>query len=161
MKAEIQGVIPYFVNFTIVAVGFTVLTKKHVKKFVYQRYEHIKDAVEAAARDQAEVEERLKKVNHGLAAFNEIAEKIWSEERMLATQEAAQVAEKARLEVEQIELNARRVASTESKERQQNTRGVFIDLIAREAELKLRRNIKKDDHNNIVKAASGRIEVGV
>lgn len=158
MNEALHHVLPYIVNFSILVVGVVFFTRKPFQRFVYQRHERIKDSAESAARDRSAVEARVKKVEAAVAAFSQDAERIRTQERLGATQDVNEIAEKARQELASIQSGGQRIIENESRERQLQVRGAYVDLILRETEEKLKKGLKREDHSGLVKSAGGKIE---
>jgi F0F1-type ATP synthase membrane subunit b/b' len=156
-----QEVVPYAVNFGVVVVILAAVIRKPARKFIYQRHERMKDAVESAAIAHRKAEDRV-------IAARQAMERVGREEAALLQREAAYseseragIVEKSKQEAQRLALEADRLALAEQEDASDRVRGQFLDLVVREAEESLRRGLKKDDHSALLKNAQKSIEVGV
>lgn len=158
---SIQDVAPYAANFSIVVVMLAVMLRKPLRKFLYQRHERMKDAVESAAIAHAKALSRA-------GAAKLAVEKVGAEEAALLGRERAQaevekkeILVKADLEAKRVIEEAGRLAQVEQEEASDRVKDNFLGLIVAEAESRLKQGLKKDDHSAILKRAQNSIEVGV
>lgn len=161
MSAEIVGVLPYAVNFSILVIALVFFTRKPFQRFVFQRHERIKDAVLSADKDKRLASDRMDAVARALKTFNEDAEKIRNDERHAGVLESAAIAERSKQELARISAESIRIIENESRERELLVRRKFVDLVAKDAEGKLSKNLKRDDHGGLIKRAGAHIEVSV
>jgi F0F1-type ATP synthase membrane subunit b/b' len=157
----VRDVIPYAVNFGAVVVILGAVLRKPMRKFVYQRHERMKDAIESATIAFRKAEDRAKaarKAAEGLAAeMAALAER----ERRNAEAERAEIIEKGRQEAMRLAKESDRLAQVEQEEASDRVKGAFMTEIVSAAEESLRRSLKRDDHSAILKNAQKSIEVGV
>ena len=156
-----QEVVPYAANFGAVVVILAVIARKPLRKFVYQRHERMKDAVESAAIAHKRAEERVRAARGAVQGFKQEEAALLEQERRHAEAERAEILQKNKIEVERLGREADRLAQVEQEEASEKVKGQFLDLVVREAEESLRRGLKKDDHSAILKNAQKSIEVGV
>ncbi len=161
MPPEIQGLLPYFVNFAIVIVLLVLMTRKSLRKFVYQRHERMRDSFASAAMAHKGATDRAESAKRSLAAIQSEESALLQEEVMAANQEAREILEKADAEVRRVVKETDRLVGVEQDEASSGVRGQFLALVVRETEENLRRGLKKDDHTAILKRAQMSIEVGV
>ena len=93
---------------------------------------------------------------------------VASEDRALVAREVAsadleraEIVQRAQAEALRVSREAERLAVAEQDEAAERVKQQFLDLVVREAEEKLKRGLKKDDHSAILKRAQNSIEVGV
>jgi F0F1-type ATP synthase membrane subunit b/b' len=157
----VRDVIPYAVNFGAVVVILGAVLRKPTRKFIYQRHERMKDAIESAAIAHRKADDRARaarKAVEGLAAeTSSLAER----ERRSAEAERAEIAEKAEREAERLAKESDRLAQAEQEESSERVKEEFLAEVVSAAEESLRRGLKRDDHSAILKNAQKSIEVGV
>jgi len=161
LAPEFRELVPYFVNFSIVLVLCFVMGKKPLRKFVYQRHERMRDAIEAAAsahRKAVAHAEGARRMVSGLPAEEG---SLLAREAAGAAREKEEIVEKGRLEAQRVLKEADRLAAVEQEEASERVKGQFLDLVISETESTLKRSLKKDDHSAILKRAQNSIEVGV
>ncbi len=161
MAPELRALVPYFINFSIVAALLYMMLRKPLRKYVYQRHERMRDAIEAAAiahRKAASRAEGARRMIGGLAA-EEVS--LLSREAAGAEQEKKEILEKGRAEAQRVLKEADRLAAVEQEEASERVKGQFLDLVIAETESTLKRSLKKDDHSAILKRAQNSIEVGI
>jgi F0F1-type ATP synthase membrane subunit b/b' len=143
-----------------VVVILGAVLRKPTRKFVYQRHERMKDAIESAAIAHRKAEDRAmaaRKAVEGLAAeTSTLAER----ERRAAEIERAEIIEKARQEAERLAKESDRLAQVEHEEASDRVKEAFLGEVVSAAEESLRRGLKRDDHSAILKHAQKSIEVG-
>ncbi|MGZ3650749.1 MAG: F0F1 ATP synthase subunit B family protein [Bdellovibrionota bacterium] len=161
MSQEFQPLIPYFVNFSIVVAILVYWGRAPLRKFVYQRHERMRDAVESAARAHSKATARASAANSALAAVKTEEGAVLAREAANAEQEKKEIIEKAKAEAQRVAREAERLAGVEQEEASERVKGQFVDLVVRETEESLKRGLKKDDHSAIIKRAQNSIEVGV
>jgi F-type H+-transporting ATPase subunit b len=159
--SEFQPLIPYFINFAIVIVLCVVMFRKPIRKFVYQRHERMRDAVESASIAHRKASERAEAARKAMAAIGEEERALLAREAASAELERKEILEKAQAEAQRVAREAERLAGVEQEEASERVKGAFLDLVVRETEDSLRRGLKKDDHSAILKRAQNSIEVGV
>ena len=161
MSQEFVLLIPYFVNFAIVVALLVFMTRKPLRKFVYQRHERMRDAVESAAIAHHNALTRADAAKAALAAVGAEESAVLRRESAGAEQEKKEILEKAGSEVLRVTREAERLAGLEQEEAADRVKGQFLDLVVHETEENLKRGLKKDDHSAILKRAQNSIEVGV
>jgi len=157
----IQEIYPYAVNFTVVVCLLFVLLKNPLKKFVYQRHERMRDAVETAAAAHKAAAAREKSAKQALAAFATEESAMLARETAAAEQEKREIIEKAQAEGQRVLKEAERLASVEQGEASDKVKEAFLELVLQETEQRLKSGLKKDDHSAILKRAQNSIEVSV
>jgi F-type H+-transporting ATPase subunit b len=158
---NIQDVVPYAVNFSVVVVFLAVMLKKPLRKFVYQRHERMKDSFEAAAMAHQKASARASQARRALEGATAEEDSILSRERQFAEQEKKEIQQKTDHEAARLLAEAERMAANEQDEALGSVKEKFLDLVVRETEDSLRKGLKKDDHSAILKRAQNSIEVGV
>jgi F-type H+-transporting ATPase subunit b len=157
----LRDVIPYAINFSTVVVILAVVTRKPLKKFLYQRHERMKDAVEGAAiahqKALARVTAARKKVESAAAEEQQIVAK----EKQQTEIEKKEILENAKTESQRMLGEADRLAAFEQEEASEKVKEQFLQMVVRETENSLKNGLKKDDHHAILKRAQDSIEVGV
>ena len=161
MSPEFAPLLPYAFNFTIVVVALYFMMRKPAKKFVYQRHEKMRDAVESAAAAHRKAQERSSAAKKALAAVESEERAISQREKAGAQQESKEIQDKAQADATRIAREAERLAGVEQEEATDRVKGQFLNLVVRETELSLKRGLNKEDHSAIVKRAKNSIEVGV
>jgi F-type H+-transporting ATPase subunit b len=157
----LRDVIPYAVNFSAVVVILAVITRKPLKKFLYQRHARMKDAVESAAIAHEKAKARMLAAKKNLDSAAAEEQLILSKERSQAEIEKSEILEKAKAESQRVVAEAERLAVFEQEEASEKVKQEFLDLVVREAESSLKNGLKRDDHQAILKRAQNSIEVGV
>lgn len=161
MAPAFQPLVPYFINFAIVLVMVFVMARKPLRKFVYQRHERMRDAIEAAAVAHRKAATRAEEAKRALSALPAEERNILQRETNSAEQEKKEILEKAQAESQRVLKEADRLVAVEQDEATDRVKGQFLDLVIRETEDNLKRSLKKDDHSAILKRAQNSIEVGV
>jgi F0F1-type ATP synthase membrane subunit b/b' len=158
MQSALHHTLPYIVNFSILVLGLVVATRKPLQRFVYQRYERIKDATESAQRDRLVTDARLKKIELATAAFDRDALALREREGLAAKSDVAAVVERTKQELARIQDDAQTIVANESRDRLQEMRGAYVDLVLANTEAKLRSGLKGEDHSGLIKRAARKIE---
>ncbi|MGZ3693361.1 MAG: F0F1 ATP synthase subunit B family protein [Bdellovibrionota bacterium] len=155
-----KEVFPYFVNFTITIVLLVFMTRKSLRRYVYQRHERMKDAVESAAIAHQKALARIEAAKKAIdgAALEE--QKLSANERLQVEQEKNEILQKSRDEATRQTKEAERLASAEREEAFDKVKEQFVAAVVSGTEQKLKQNLKKDDHSAIIKRAQASIEVG-
>lgn len=161
MSAEIQALFPYFMNFSIVIVMIVFMGRKPLNKYVYQRHERVRDAVESAANAHRKSAARADAAARAMASFAGEERELLKREAASADQEKNEILSKAQTEVQRVSREAERLAGVEQEEASDRVKVQFLDLVVSETEDSLKRGLKKDDHSAILKRAQNSIEVGV
>lgn len=161
MQQNIQSLLPYFVNFSIVVVFLFYVTKKPLKKFLYQRHERMKDEFEAAARAHKRAQERNMVATSAARGVSGQELRVLDDERRGAQEEARELLQRSQQESARIIAEADRLARVEQEEASDRVREIFLDMVVVAAEESLRRGLKRDDHAALLKRAQNSIEVGV
>jgi len=158
---EFRELVPYFVNFTIVAILIYFMGRKPLRKFVYQRHERMRDAFEAAAIAHKKAALRAEGAALSLRGLPGEERVLLEREAASSEQEKKEILEKAQSESARILREAEHLASVEQEEASDRVKGQFLDMVIRETEDTLKRSLKKDDHSAILRRAQNSIEVGV
>jgi F-type H+-transporting ATPase subunit b len=158
---NIQDVAPYAANFSLVVVFLAVMLRKPLRKFLYQRHERTKDAVESAAIAFDKARARAEQARAQLAKVAAEEAGLLQRERSQAEVERAEILAKAASEARRVSAESARLAQVEQEEASDRVKDQFLELIVAEAEERLKRGLKKDDHSAILKRAQSSIEVGV
>lgn len=161
MSPEIQALIPYFVNFGIVLALIVFMSRKPLRKMVYQRHERMKDAIEAAAIAHQKAKTRAEAAQRALNSVAGEESALLAREAAAIEQEKREILEKANAEVIRLGREADRLASVEQDEASEQVKAKFLDQVVSETEQSLKRGLKKDDHSAIIRRAQNSIEVGV
>ncbi len=161
MSQEFAPLIPYFINFTIVVILCVAMGRKPLRKFVYQRHERMRDAVESAAIAHRKASARADAAKKKLAAVAQEERSILSKEAAGAEAEKKDILDKAHAEANRVAREADRLAGVEQEEAMERVKGQFLNLVVREAEVGLKRDLNREGHSAIVKRAKNSIEVGV
>jgi F0F1-type ATP synthase membrane subunit b/b' len=156
-----QEVVPYAVNFSVVVVILAAVLRKPTRKFIYQRHERMKDAVESAAIAHRKAEDRVKAARQAMERVKQEEAALLQREASHSEAEKAIILEKTKQETQRLSLEADRLAQVEQEEASDRVKGQFLELVVKEAEESLRRGLKKDDHSALLKNAQKSIEVGV
>jgi F-type H+-transporting ATPase subunit b len=158
---NIQDVAPYAANFSLVVVFLAVMLRKPLRKFLYQRHERTKDAVESAAIAFDKAQAKAEQARAQLAKVAAEEAGLLQRERSQAEVERAEILAKAASEARRVSAESARLAQVEQEEASDRVKDQFLELIVAEAEERLKRGLKKDDHSAILKRAQSSIEVGV
>lgn len=161
MNHELEPLIPYFVNFAIVVGLIVWYGRAPLRKFVYQRHERMRDAVEAAARAHKKATARAEAASRALAGVSAEEKSVLARDAVTVDQEKREILDKAQAEAVRVAREAERLAGAEQDEATDRVKGQFLDLVVHETEEVLKRNLKKEDHSAIFKRAQSSIEVGV
>lgn len=157
---EFKGLVPYFVNFAIVIVLLVFMTRKSLRKYVYQRHERMQDAFTAAAVAHQKAAERASAAKAAMAALANEERALLQREATSADQEKREILDKAQVESQRVARDAERLAGVEQDEASERVKGQFLNLVVQETEASLKRSLKRDDHTAILKRAQNSIEVG-
>ena len=158
---NIQEVIPYAVNFGVVLVILAATLKKPARKFLYQRHERMKDAFESATIAHQKAALRAEAARKAVSALAAEEGALLAREREFAEQEKQEILVKARGEAQRVEEEAERLAGAEQADASGRVKEEFLRLVVEQTEESLRKNLKRDDHQAIVRRAQSSIEVGV
>jgi F0F1-type ATP synthase membrane subunit b/b' len=158
---HIKDVVPYAVNFSAVVAILAVILRNPLKKFLYQRHEHMKDAVDAAASVHRKALQRFNAAKGASAGLSQEVSSIATAEKKSAQAEAAEIAQRAQAETLRLNQEADRLAQVEADDASYKVRANFLNQVVAQTEDSLRRGLKKDDHSAILKRAQSSIEVGV
>ncbi len=156
-----QGVIPYAVNFSVVVAFLAVVLRKPLKKYIYQRHEHMKDAVESATLAYRKAGDRHASAKSALERIAEEERGYLAKERLQNEREKKEILEKAKAEAQRLLREADRLSGVEQDEASERVKQQFLDLVVKETEESLRKGLKQADHSAIFKRAQTSIEVGV
>lgn len=154
-----QEVFPYFVNFSITIVILVFMLRQPLRRYVYQRHERMKDAVESAARAHEKAIRRSEAAKGALHAAGAEEQKLTASERAQAENEKAEIIQKSRAEAERLGKEADRLAAAEREEAFEKVKTEFLNSVIQGTEQKLKQGLKKDDHIAIIKRAQNSIEV--
>lgn len=157
----IQEVAPYAVNFSIVVVFLAVILRKPARKFLYQRHERMKDAVESAAIAHQKAAQRVDAAKLAMSQARSEEAALLEKERQHALLEKKEILERAKIEAERVIQEAERLAQVEQEEASDRVKDEFLQRVVKGAEESLVRGLKRDDHSAILKRAQSSIEVGV
>lgn len=155
-----KGVFPYFINFTITIALLVFFTRKALRRYVYQRHERMKDAVESAARAHQKALARIEAAKASIAGMAAEEQSLVSAERSQVEQEKKEILEKSRAEAARQSQESDRLAASEREEAFEKVKEQFLSAVVQGTEQKLKANLKKDDHSAIIKRAQNSIEVG-
>ncbi len=158
---NMRDVIPYAANFGIVVVMLGAILRKPARKFLYQRHERMKDAVESAAVAHRKAMERAESARNSMARVAQEEAAILARESRHAEEERVEILQKADHEVQRVLQEAERLAKVEQEEASDRVKDEFLKLVVEQTENNLRQGLKKDDHSAILKRAQNSIEVGV
>ena len=161
MGAEIRALLPYFINFALVVLALYFMLRKPLRKFIYQRHERMRDALESAAIAHKKAVERAQIARKAMAAIAEEEKSLLQNEAGAAEDEKREILAKAQAEALRVAREADRLAHVEQDDASERVKSQFLDLVVRETENRLRDGLKRDDHNAILKRAKNSIEVGV
>jgi F0F1-type ATP synthase membrane subunit b/b' len=155
-----KEVFPYFVNFAITIALLIFMSRKAIRRYVYQRHERMKDAVESAARAHQKALARIEAAKTNVAGIAAEEQRLSAAERAMVEQEKSEILEKSRAEAARQAQEADRLASAERDEAFEKVKEQFLAAVVQGTEQKLKQNLKKDDHSAIIKRAQNSIEVG-
>ena len=158
---HMKDLTPYAVNFSIVLVMLAAMVRKPAQKFLYQRHEHMKDAVEAALASHKKALARFSAAEKSAKAASQESAALVDREVAAAKAEAGEISQKASAEVVRLQKEAERLSQVEAEAAQERVKMDFLNLVVNQTEDDLRRGLKKDDHSAILKRAQSSIEVGV
>jgi F0F1-type ATP synthase membrane subunit b/b' len=158
---DFAPLLPYAVNFAIVVVILVVALRKPLRKYLYQRHEHMKDAFESATIAHSKALARAEAARKSVSGLAKEEADLSTSERAFAENEKKEILAKSQQEVARVAAEAERLASFESANASEKVKEEFLRLVVSQTEESLRKNLKKDDHSAIVKRAQSSIEVGV
>ena len=153
-----SGLIPYAVNFSIVAGAAIYYGRKPFSKYVYQRHVTQKNLVESAHEEKKQAEERFKVVQASLSNFDNEAQEISSASQKSAESEATRILEKAKAESLRLDDDAKRIVSNERKQQEGLVRSEILDLALEKTEKDLRSGMSKDQHSALIQHGRSTIE---
>ena len=154
-------VFPYFVNFSITVALIVLMARKPLRRYVYQRHERMKDAIDAAAIAHQKAVARSEAAKRAIAASATEEQRLVTQERAQAEQEKREILEKAKTEAARTLEEADRLAAVEREEAFDKVKEQFLDQVVADAEKRLKQDLKRDDHRAILQRAQNSIEVGV
>jgi F0F1-type ATP synthase membrane subunit b/b' len=154
-------VFPYFVNFSITVALLVLTLRKPFRRYVYQRHERMKDAVDAAAIAHQKALARSEAAKKALGALAAEERDLSARETNQAEQEKNEILLRSRAEAERMGQEADRLANAEREAAFDKVKDQFLGLVVQGAEKRLSQDLKKDDHQAILKRAQNSIEVGV
>jgi F0F1-type ATP synthase membrane subunit b/b' len=155
-----KEVFPYFVNFSITIALLVFMTRKSLRRYVYQRHERMKDAVESAAIAHQKALARIEAAKKAIAGADTEEQRLSAAERAMVEQEKNEILQKSRAEATRQAQESDRLASAEREEAFEKVKAQFLAAVVQGTEQKLKANLKKDDHSAIIKRAQNSIEVG-
>lgn len=159
MAAEgLSGLVPYAVNFSIVAGAYFYFGRKHLHKYLYQRHERQKDLVESAVKAKRLAESRFLEIQEKLKTLNEQVKAIDTELEQEALREVQQIRERTVQDTARIKTDSERIIRNEEEQLAQKLRAEVISLAVAKAETSLQSVMKTEDHRAIIKTARKRIE---
>jgi F0F1-type ATP synthase membrane subunit b/b' len=158
---EFSPLIPYFINFGIVIALLVWMLRAPFRKYVYQRHERMRDAVEAAAIAHRKASDRAEAAKRALATVSAEEKRVLAQDAATVDQEKKDILDKAQAEAHRVGRETERLASAEQDDAGDRVKGQFLDLVVREAEETLKRSLKKEDHSAIIKRANNSIQVGI
>lgn len=158
---HVEQVVPYAVNFGLVACILAILLRKPTRKFVYQRHEQMKDSIEAATRAYELASKKHTEAAAKASQLSTLSANLLKSELAQANQEASDLSRKAELESKRLAAETERLAQVEAEDAFRKVRAGFVDLVIEGAENNLKVGLKRDDHAAILKRAQSSIEVGV
>jgi len=147
---NLAGLITHFISFGLLLGLLMVLFYRPLRRVLDERRQRIEAglraseaaqeaAEEASAEARAEVQQGREEAQRLVAQAQEIAQRIEAEARSGAQDQAAQLIERARLEIEQ-----------ERDLAVQQLRGEFADLAIAAAERVIGQALSRDDHQRII-----------
>jgi F-type H+-transporting ATPase subunit b len=154
----LSDLVPYAINFSIVASAAVYFGREPVRKFVYQRHERMKDLIESASRAKKVAEKRYLEVQNKLQTITDESRKILSEAEQDAKTEASLLLSRADQEVGRLNTDTDRILRNEEESRANKLRNNMINLAIASAEQSLRKNLKKEDHSAIISRAKSRLD---
>jgi F0F1-type ATP synthase membrane subunit b/b' len=157
----LREVFPYFVNFGITIGLLVYFSRDSMRRYVYQRHERMKDAVESAAIAHQKAVSRADAAKRAIAAASAEEESLVARERSQAELEKAEILQKSKAEAERLAREADRLADVERDEAFAKVKEQFLNFVVQGTEQHLKQSLKKDDHSAILKRAQNNIEVGV
>ena len=161
MSSEFEPLIPYFINFAIVLAMIFAMVRKPLRRYVYQRHERMRDAVESAAIAHRKASEKAEAAKRALASVDSETAAIFQSERSNLESEKNEIVAKAQAEALRLARETERLAAAEQDDATSRVKSQFIGLVVKEAENSLKSGLKRDDHSAILKRAKNSIEVGV
>jgi F0F1-type ATP synthase membrane subunit b/b' len=157
---NIQEVVPYAVNFSIVVVFLSVVLRKPLRKYVYQRHERIRDSIESATIAFNRAKERADRASAALRGLAGEVQGIKESERQAALREKQQIEAAAQTESARWALEGQRMAEADAQEAGQKIKEQFLRLVVAQAEAKISGGLDKGRHEEILKGARASIEAG-
>ena len=159
MAAEgLSGLIPYAVNFSVVFGAAVYFGRAPLRKLVYQRHEHRRDLIDAAAAAKKSAEKRFLEVQESMKRLTEDGRRILLEAEADARSEAEQILKRADSEVTRLAKDAERILVNEEEQQAHSIREQVLDMALERAEKNLRTGMKREDHGAIIKAAKRKLE---
>ncbi len=154
----IEGMIPYAVNFTIVASAAIYFGRKPLAKFVFQRHERAKNLVESAADTQREAKKRFEKVMRSIENSLEEVQTLLNESEAGAKAEAKEILEKAEADVAKVKADAEKIVEYERNGQLESLKQRVISRALDQAEVELHKDMNDDFHSTALKRAKTQIE---
>jgi F-type H+-transporting ATPase subunit b len=139
------------INFVILIGLFYWLLRKKIKEFFAGRRADIKTSLEEAVAAKEEAEKKFKEYS---AKLDKAAEEIEGISDMIRAQgltEKEKIIESARITAEKMKVDAQARIEQELKNASSQLRTEAVELSTQMAEEILKKTIKKEDHENIVK----------
>lgn len=154
----IEGLLPYAINFSIVAGSALYFGRKPLAKFVYQRHERMKDLLESAAAAQEEAKKRFEAVMKSIENSDNEVSAILKETEADARAEAAAIEAKAQADADKVLSDAEKIVEHERHGQMNELKQKVIFKALTQAEVNLRKGINEDVHTQMLKAAKTQIE---
>lgn len=154
----LAGIIPYAINFSIVAGSAIYFGRKPLAKFVFQRHERIKDLVESAANAQKEAKKRFEEIMKSIEGSSKEVEILLSESEEDAKAEAKAIVEKAEADAAKVKADAEKIVEYERNGQLEILKQKVIYQALQQAENSLRKDMNDDVHTKMLKAAKTQIE---
>ena len=158
---EVAQLLPYAVNSAIVLVILVLVCRKPLRKYLYQRHEHMKDAFESATIAHAKAQSRAEEARKMVAGLGQEQSALSKSEKESAEGEKKEILSKAQAEAARVASEAERLAGFEAEDASEKVKAQFLNLVIAQTEDSLRKNLKKEDHSAILKRVQASIEVGV
>lgn len=155
------GLVPYAINFSIVAGAAIYFGREPLRKFVFQRHERFKDLVESAAKAQEAAEKRFAEVMKSIEGVDSEVSQLLKEAEVEAKSEAQEVLQRAQADADRLAVDSDRTIERERSAQLQKIKRTIILKSLTDAEAKLRKGMNPEVHTQMLKVAKAQIEASV
>ncbi len=154
----LSGLIPYAINFSIVAGSFIYFGRKPLAKFVFQRHQRLKDQVESAEVAKKEATKRFEEVMKSLENSEKEIELLLAETEKDAKSEALEILTRAESDAEKLKSDAERILEHEKTAQLSAMKQKLIVSAVGKAKDTLQKGMNDEVHTKMLNVAKSQLE---